>query len=125
MSSLSYRKQIQNTHWEVDMSEKSVFSRDFEKNKEYIDGLLHVDRSFDILYRVVKVGGKKACFYFIDGFCKDEVMEKILEFLYNINPEEMPETAHDFLKEKLPYGEIDLVSGEMISCSGCSPAFRC
>ncbi len=112
MSSLSYRKQIQNTHWEVDMSEKSVFSRDFEKNKEYIDGLLHVDRSFDILYRVVKVGGKKACFYFIDGFCKDEVMEKILEFLYNINPEEMPETAHDFLKEKLPYGEIDLVSGE-------------
>ena len=39
-------------------------------------------------------------------------MEKILEFLYKITPEEMPETAHEFLKEKLPYGEIDLVRTE-------------
>ena len=54
----------------------------------------------------------KACFYFIDGFCKDEIMEKILEFLYKITPEEMPATAHDFLKNKLPYGEIDLIKTE-------------
>ena len=33
-------------------------------------------------------------------------------FLYKIKPEEMPETAHDFLNEKLPYGEIDLVRTE-------------
>ena len=30
---------------------------------------------------------------FVDGFCKDEIMEKVLEFLYKIKPEEMPETA--------------------------------
>ena len=94
------------------MAEKSVFSGNFEQNKEYIDNLLNIDKSFDVLYRVVTVGGKKACFYFIDGFCKDEVMEKILEFLYVIEPKEMPETAHEFLKEKLPYGEIDLVKTE-------------
>lgn len=94
------------------MSEKTEFSKDFAKNKQRIDELLHIEKSFDLLYRVVTIGGKKACFYFIDGFCKDEVMEKILEFLYKITPEEMPATAHDFLKEKLPYGEIDLVRTE-------------
>lgn len=94
------------------MTENSDFSKSFDKNKTRIDNLLQVDKSFDMLYRVVMIGGKKACFYFIDGFCKDEVMEKILEFLYKITPEEMPETAHDFLKEKLPYGEIDLVRTE-------------
>lgn len=94
------------------MSVRTEFSKDFAKNKQRIDELLHVDKSFDLLYRVVTIGGKKACFYFIDGFCKDEVMEKVLEFLYKITPEEMPATAHDFLKEKLPYGEIDLVRTE-------------
>ncbi|MDD5993977.1 MAG: spore germination protein [Clostridiales bacterium] len=94
------------------MAEKSEFSKDFEENKKRIDKLLKVDKSFDMLYRVVTIGGKKACFYFIDGFCKDEVMEKILEFLYKITPEEMSSTAHDFLKDKLPYGEIDLVRTE-------------
>lgn len=94
------------------MPEKTEFSKDFEKNKQRIDTLLQIDKSFDLLYRVVTIGGKKACFYFIDGFCKDEVMEKILEFLYKITAEEMPPTAHDFLKEKLPYGEIDLVRTE-------------
>lgn len=94
------------------MAEKTEFSKDFEKNKKRIDELLHIDKSFDLLYRVVTIGGKKACFYFIDGFCKDEVMEKVLEFLYKITPEEMPATAHDFLKDRLPYGEIDLIKTE-------------
>ena len=92
--------------------QKSEFSTDFDKNKARIDELLRVNESFDLIYRVVVLGGKKACFYIIDGFCKDSVMEKILEFLYGIKPEEMPENAHDFLKYKLPYGEIDLVRTE-------------
>lgn len=92
--------------------EKSEFSTDFDTNKARIDKLLRVNESFDLIYRVVMIGGKKACFYIIDGFCKDAVMEKILEFLYGIEPKEMPESAHDFLKQKLPYGEIDLVRTE-------------
>jgi stage V sporulation protein AF len=94
------------------MEKKSEFSKNFDENKKRIDELFHVDKSFDLMYRVVMIGGKKACFYLIDGFCKDEVMEKILEFLYKITPEEMPSTAHDFLKEKMPYGEIDLIRTE-------------
>lgn len=94
------------------VSGKSEFSGDFEKDKARIDKLLRVNESYDLIYRVVTIGGKKACFYFVDGFCKDSVMEKVLEFLYGIKPEEMPETAHEFLKEKIPYGEIDLIREE-------------
>ena len=35
-----------------------------------------------------------------------------MEFLYKITPDQMPETAHDFLKSSLPYGEIDLIEDE-------------
>ena len=59
--------------------QKSEFSKDFDKNKIRIDTLLNIEKSFDLMYRVVTIGGKKACFYIIDGFCKDEVMEKILD----------------------------------------------
>ena len=90
----------------------STFSKDFSTNKKKIDSLLQVDKSFDLIYRVITIGGKTACFYIIDGFCKDEVMEKIMEFLYKITPDQMPETAHDFLKSSLPYGEIDLIEDE-------------
>ena len=29
---------------------------------------LRLEDNFDIIYRVITVGGKKACFYYIDGF---------------------------------------------------------
>ena len=44
------------------MAGKTEFPTDFEKNKKRIDELLKVDQSFDLLYRVVMIGGKKACF---------------------------------------------------------------
>ena len=89
-----------------------TFSKDFMQNKKYIDQLFHVDDSFDLIYRVIEIGGKMACFYFIDGFCKDEIMEKMMEFLYKIAADDMPTTPHEFLKLKIPYGEIDLVKEE-------------
>lgn len=90
----------------------SSFSKDFKKNKQYVDELFQVNKNFDLGCKVLTIGGKSACFYSIDGMCKDEIMEKILEFLYSIPANEMPERAGDFLKTKLPYGEIDLISDE-------------
>ena len=51
-----------------------TFSKDFSENKKRIDALFHVDKSFDLIYRVITIGGKSACFYFIDGFCKETAM---------------------------------------------------
>ena len=89
--------------------EKHTVSASLTDNTKYMNRALPVKKSFDIIERTLIIGGQNSAFYFIDGFCKDEIMEKILEFLYKISPEEMPDNAHDFLKKKLPYGEIDLV----------------
>ena len=35
------------------MSQRTEFSKDFSKNKQRIDELLQIDKSFDLLYRVV------------------------------------------------------------------------
>lgn len=69
---------------------------------------LRLEDNFDIIYRVITVGGKKACFYYIDGFCKDDLMQKMLQFFYSITPEDMPDNAHEMCKKYMPYVEIDL-----------------
>ncbi len=40
-----------------------TFSKDFNTNKKMIDELFQVDKSFDLIYRVVTIGGRAACFY--------------------------------------------------------------
>ena len=74
-----------------------------------IDNELKLDKSFDIIKRPLKIGGRHAALYFIDGFIKDEVYEKILEFLYKQTPEEIAGIGDmsRFAENKLPYVETD------------------
>ncbi len=74
-----------------------------------IDEDLAVEKSFDIIKRELKIGERKSVLYFIDGFIKDEVYEKILEFLYSQTPkdiEKIPDMT-EFAKFKMPYVEVD------------------
>ena len=41
--------------------------------------------------------------YLIDGFCKDELMQKMLQYFMDIAPEEMPKDAHEMSKKCIPY----------------------
>lgn len=86
-----------------------ILSGDFNQDMEKLKSLLKVDKNFDIIYRVVDIGGRKCGFYFIDGFTKDEIMQKLLQVWQGINPEDMPGNAYDFSKKYLPYGEVDLL----------------
>ncbi len=91
------------------MSEKEKkIDSDFQKNIDYLNDTLAVNASFDIVYRVIQIGGKKACMYFIDGFCKDELMQKVLQYFIGLTPEEMPKDAHEMSKKCMPYVEVDL-----------------
>ena len=74
----------------------------------YMQKELRVDRNFDVIYRVMKIGDHQAVLYCIDGFTKDEILEKLLEFLFKQIPKEFPEDAHEFSKILLPYAEIGL-----------------
>ena len=79
----------------------------FEENKNFMKELLHIEESFDIVSRDVIIGDKNAVFYFVDGFCKDELMQKLLQFLMGLKADDMPENAKE-LNKLMPYVEVDI-----------------
>ena len=87
-------------------------SKNFEENLRHYNQLLKVDVNFDVVYRIVHIGGRQACLYFIDGFTKDEVLQKMVQGFFSIQPKDMPEDAHGFSKRWVPYGEVTLESEE-------------
>ena len=87
---------------------ESKMSESLEENMKYLNQKLAVDSNFDVVYRVIEVGGRRACMYFVDGFCKDELMMKLLQYFISISPKDMPQSAHDMSKQAMPYVEVDL-----------------
>ena len=83
-------------------------SASYIENERYLDELLTIGQSFDIIKRKLKIGGHQAFFYFVDGFCKDELMQKILQYFLDIKPEEMPKDAHEMSKGFIPYVEVEI-----------------
>lgn len=87
---------------------ESRISKNIEENRKYFHEKLNVDVNFDILYRDLVIGGKDSVFYFIDGFCKDELMMKILQYFIGLKEDNFPEDATGMLKRNMPYVEVDL-----------------
>lgn len=91
------------------MADKTkVFSKR-DKNVDYMNQMLPVEDSFDIVQRDIQIGGKDATFYFIDGFTKDESMLKIMDSFFNIKEEDMPKDAVAFATTCIPYVEVDVI----------------
>lgn len=78
------------------------------KDMKYLSARLSAQANFDVVYRVIHIGGKEACIYFIDGFCKDDMMQKMLQYFMSIKPEEMPRDAHEMSKQNIPHVEVDI-----------------
>ena len=81
----------------------------FEKNKQHMSDLLHTEASFDIVSRDVTIGDKNAVFFFGDGFCKDVLMQKLLQFLMGLKSDDLPKNAKE-LNQLMPYVEVDLTT---------------
>lgn len=83
-------------------------SGNLKQDMTYLNETLAVSKSFDVIYRVIHVGNKEACFYFLDGFCKDEIMQKMLQYFMELSGDTMPDTVHELAKKNIPYVEVDL-----------------
>jgi len=88
------------------------FSKNLEANLEHLKQTLSLEKNFDVVYRVVSIGGKKGCLLFVDGLTKDEVLLKILQAWWSIKPEALPADAHGFSGKYMPYGEVGLIANE-------------
>ncbi len=82
--------------------------KNIEENISDLNRIMRVEHSFDLVYKTFDIANVKACLYFIDGFIKDDIMEKVLESFMDIKKDDFPKSAHEFLKKQLPYVEVDL-----------------
>ncbi|MDO5409257.1 MAG: spore germination protein [Lachnospiraceae bacterium] len=85
-----------------------AIKKNIDENIQYFHKKLSVERNFDIIYRVITIGGRRSCLYMVDGFAKDEVVQRILQTLMGTEPQKMPASVHELSKKLLPYGEIGL-----------------
>ena len=91
------------------MSERKQVTASREANTDYLNQVLPIRESFDLIQRDIQIGGRMASFYFIDGFMKDEVMLKIMDSLLKVKEEEMPADATQFSRLCVPYVEVDVL----------------
>ena len=84
----------------------------FTEMTNSLNKVLSVDKNFDIINRKMVIGGREAVLYFVDGFAKDELLQKIVQYFLDISPEEMPEHAQGMVEEFLPYIEVSTVVEE-------------
>lgn len=83
-------------------------SRNIASNKRRLDAELLIENNFDIINRKIIIGDKESHLYFIDGFAKDEILEKLMEFFVDLKKEDVECTPEEFKKKLLPYGEVKL-----------------
>ena len=50
--------------------ETMEFSQNLKDNITHLHEKLNVQTNFDVVYRIVHIGGREACLYFIDGFTR-------------------------------------------------------
>lgn len=82
-----------------------------------IKAALKADESYDIVYRTLKICDTDLCLFFVDGFIKDSVTEKIIEFFYSIKDKALLKDAYTFSKNCVPYTEVDLLKDTQQICT--------
>lgn len=83
-------------------------SSDYPCNVEYIDRALRVNENFDVLKKVLKVGDGELSLYYIDGFVKDTVMQKLM--MHFLSVKKLPASAKEFMERSVPYVETDVTA---------------
>ncbi|WP_228110268.1 spore germination protein [Terrisporobacter petrolearius] len=84
-------------------------TKNVNQNYTNILSKLKVKKSFDLVSREINIGGRKAYLFFVDGFMKDEVAERILNKFISITKEEMDKVNKitDFMNSYIAHIEAD------------------
>ena len=92
-----------------DLMEKK-FLGDYRSCVVMLDNELRLKDNFDIVGRDLKIDKHNAKLYFVDGFCKDEIMVKIMAFFLKAQEKDFKvlKTAREFADKYIPYVETDV-----------------
>ena len=92
--------------------EKQTFSGNYEADIAALNLRLRVSESFDLVSRQIMIGGRRAMLWFIDGFIKDGLMEKIMSFMMNADEKKLKNinSTREFADTFVPYVETEVVN---------------
>ena len=96
------------------MTNKIPFKSSYKENVKMLDDYFRVNENFDLVARDIKLASHNAKMYFIDGFAKDALLEKIMAFIMKLTDEEIDacKDTREFANKFIPYVEVD-VHGEV------------
>ncbi len=83
--------------------------QDYRKNVEAFRAALRVEENFDVIERRIPVGRDEMTLFFIDGFIKDMVMQRLMQYFMGLSglcAEERNPCAY-FADAHVPYVEVD------------------
>lgn len=92
----------------MEQEENKVLTGRLQEDMAYLNRTLDVEKNFDVIYRVINFAGREACMYLVDGFCKDDLIQKLLQYFMDMTPEEVPEDMHGISKQFTPYVEVEV-----------------
>lgn len=79
-------------------------SNSFSENTKTMDEILRCHQSFDLIRRPMQVGEETLMFYYIDGFVKDGVMQRLMQHFLTLKSFG---TAEEFAQNQVPYVEVE------------------
>lgn len=75
---------------------------------------LRTDINYDVVPRRFFIGGRKATMFFVDGFAKDELLEKVLEFIMSIQSQDIANIHDAATFEKTYITHLEVSTAEAI-----------
>ena len=91
---------------------KKTFYGEYSDTVLMLDKELRLNESFDLVGRDLKIDKHNAKLYFVDGFCKDEIMVKIMAYFMNAQEKDFKtlKSSREFANKFIPYVETDVTS---------------
>ncbi|WP_193751452.1 spore germination protein [Bacillus coahuilensis] len=85
-------------------------SKHFQENIDYLNDILAVDESFDVIQLDLLYAERKMAMYLVDGFVKDDILHYIMKLLADLTPDQLEEEPLEkLLKTYIPYVEVESV----------------
>ena len=99
-------------HSIIGRAKKMRFEQNYVSNISMLDNELGLKDSFDLVGRDLKIDKHNAKLYFVDGFCKDEIMVKIMSYFLKAEEKDFKnlKSAREFANKFVPYVETDVTA---------------
>ncbi len=92
--------------------------RSYEQTVSALKTFLGADLSYDVIAHTFRIGKRRATLIFIDGFAKDEILEKMLEYIMSLKDNDLRDlqNAKEFKDRHITY--IEVATGDAIRSIG-------